>query len=77
MPDDNAELDRFQQAYRTAVDEWLIAIRHEEELASVAHSVAQLDRWEQAHFQEDEFRERALLAKKNYEDALRAKLFGF
>jgi hypothetical protein len=77
MPDETLELDRLQAAYRAAVDEWIIAIRHEEGLASVGHSVAQLDRWEQAHEQEDEFRERVLAAKKKYEDALREKFFGF
>jgi hypothetical protein len=77
MADDTSELDRMQIAYRMAVDEWIIAIRHEEALASVNHSVAQIDRWEQAHRQENEFRERVIAAKKQYEDALREKFFGF
>ena len=77
MPNDTLELDRLQAAYRTAVDKWVGAIRHEEELASVDHSVAKLDLWEQAHAQEDEFRDRVLSAKKQYEDGLRATLFGF
>jgi hypothetical protein len=77
MADDNSELDRLQLGYRTAVYEWVIAIRHEEALASVNHSIAQVDRWEQAHRQENEFRERVMVAKKLYEDALREKFFGF
>ena len=77
MSEDNSELDALQLAYKAAVDEWIIAIRNEEALASVNHSVAQIDRWEQAHFQEDTFRQRVLEAKKAYEDALRAKFFGF
>jgi hypothetical protein len=77
MTEDISELDRLQLAYKVAVDEWVIAIRDEEALASVNHSVAQIDRWEQAHFQEDTFRQRVLAAKKAYEDALRAKFFGF
>jgi hypothetical protein len=77
MADDALELDRMQIAYRTAVDEWINAIRHEEAVASVNHSVAQIDRWEQAHRQENEFRERVIAAKKQYEDALREKFFGF
>jgi hypothetical protein len=77
MTEETAELDRLQLAYKAAVDEWVIAIRNEEALASVNHSVADVDRWEQAHFQEDAFRRRVLTAKKEYEDALRTKYFGF
>jgi hypothetical protein len=74
---EDLELDQLQAAYKAAVDEWVVAIRHEEELASVNHSVAEVDSWEQAHFQEDEVRNKVLAAKKEYEDALRARLFGF
>jgi hypothetical protein len=77
MSDDTLELDRLQAAYRTAVDEWIAAIRDEEELASVAHSVAKVDLWEQAYAREDEVRDKVLAAKKQYEDGLRAKFFGF
>jgi hypothetical protein len=77
MSDDTLELDRLQAAYRTAVDEWIAAIRDEEELASVAHSVAKVDLWEQAHAREDEVRDKVLAAKKQSEDGLRAKFFGF
>lgn len=75
MSDSN--LDQLQRAYRAAVEEWIAAIRHEESLASVGHSVARLDRWEQAHLQEDEIRNRVIEAKKRYEDALREVDFGF
>ena len=71
------ELDRMQSAYKTAVEEWIAAIRYEEALASVIHSVAEVDKWEGAHFKEEEARNRALAAKKQYEDALREKFFGF
>jgi hypothetical protein len=77
MRDDNLELDRLQGAYKAAVDEWVSAIKREEELASVNHSVAEVDAWEQAHLEEDEIRTKALAAKKLYEDALREKFFGF
>jgi hypothetical protein len=77
MIEETAELDRLQLTYKAAVDEWVIAIRNEEALASVNHSVADVDRWEQAHFQEDALRQRVLTAKREYEDALRAKYFGF
>jgi hypothetical protein len=43
-------LSELQSAYNVAVEEWIAAIREEEALASVNHSVAQIDQWEQAHF---------------------------
>jgi hypothetical protein len=72
-----AELDRLQAAYKAAVDRWVRAIREEEALASVNHSVAEVDRWEAAHFRAEEFREAVIAAKKDYEDALRREFFDF
>ena len=40
---DVTELDRLQAAYKAAVEEWLSAIRQEEALASVNHSIADAD----------------------------------
>jgi hypothetical protein len=80
MTDDaetKAELDRLQAAYKAAVEEWIKAIRDEEALASVPHSVAEIDRWEAAHFREDELRETVKAAKQTYEDALREAFFSF
>jgi hypothetical protein len=74
---ENANLDGQQAAYRAAVDEWRAAIREEEALASVNHSVAEVDRWEGAHFREEELRNKAKAAKKEYEAALRLKFFAF
>jgi hypothetical protein len=75
MTDSN--LDQLQRAYKLAVEEWIAAIKHEEALASVHHSITKLDRWEQAHFREEEIRNKVLQAKKHYEDALREVQFGF
>ena len=75
--DNEAELDRMQAAYKAAVEEWIKAIRDEEALASANHSVAEVDRWEGAHFREDELRNAVKAAKKQYEDALREKYFDF
>jgi hypothetical protein len=77
MSGDEAELNELQAAYRNAVEAWIAAIRKEEALASVNHSVAELDQWEQAHFEEDELRNTVKEAKAKYEDALREKFFGF
>ncbi len=71
------ELDAMQAAYKDAVEAWIATIRKEEALASVNHSVAEVDQWEQAHFDEDEMRNSVKAAKEKYEDALRAKFFGF
>jgi hypothetical protein len=74
---EHAELDKAQRAYKAAVEEWIAAIRHEEKLASGNHSVAQVDRWEQAHFDEEDARNKAKAAKADYEAALRRKFFQF
>jgi len=50
MANDTLELDQMQNAYKTAVEEWIAAIKQEEALASVNHSIAEVDKWEQAHF---------------------------
>jgi hypothetical protein len=77
MPVDLSDLDRMQQEYKAAVDEWVAAIRREETLASVNHTVAQIDQWEEAAFGADEARNKAKAAKKEYENALREKFFSF
>jgi hypothetical protein len=77
MQNESLELDQLQVVYKAAVEEWIAAIRQEEALASVNHSVAVVDQWEQAHFREDELRNKVKAAKSQYEDALREKFFGF
>jgi len=72
-----AELDALQAKYKSAVDDWVAAIRAEEALASVNHSVAEIDSWEHAAFLEDAARKKAKHAKKVYEDALREEFFNF
>jgi hypothetical protein len=53
------------------------AIKREEALASVDHSVAEVDQWEQAGLDEDEVRNKVKATKKLYEDALREKFYQF
>lgn len=77
MNDDTKELDQLQAAYKAAVETWITAIRDEEALASGDHSVAEIDKWEAAHFHEEEMRNQAQSAKAAYEEALREKFFGF
>ena len=73
---EHADLDRMQAAYKAAVDAWVEAIRAEEALASVNHTVAEVDRWEAAYFLAEEARARAQAAKQDYEAALRERFFG-
>ena len=77
MTGEHPELDELQANYKAAVEAWIAAIRKEEELVSVNHSVAEVDKWEQAHFEEDEMRSAVKDAKAKYEDALREEFFGF
>jgi hypothetical protein len=74
---DLSELGHMQVAYKAAVEEWIDSIRREEALASVNHTVAEVDQWEAAHFSEEQSRNKAKAAKKQYEDALRVKFFNF
>jgi hypothetical protein len=75
--DEKTELDRVQGLYKAAVEEWIGAIKQEETLASADHTVAEVDQWEAAHFKEEDARNKAKAAKKQYEDALRRKFFNF
>ena len=77
MSSEHPELDELQTAYKAAVESWISAIRNEEALVSANHSMAEIDRWEQAHLDEEDMRSAVKAAKENYEDALRAKFFGF
>lgn len=77
MPTQAIDLDQRQSEYKAAVELWIAAIRREEELASVDHSVADLDAWEQAGLRENDARSNAKKAKQRYEDALRDHFFNF
>ena len=44
MPDNNTELDQMQATYVAAVEQWIDAIRQEEALASVNHTIAEVDK---------------------------------
>jgi len=73
----NRRMDQMQKSYKAAVEEWIAAIRQEEALASVNHDVAEVDKWQAAHFREEDLRNNVQAAKKRYEDALREEFFGF
>jgi len=71
MPIDRLQLDSLRQAYKAAVDEWIDAVREEEALATLDHTVAAWDRWEQAGFKQKEAQDKANAAKEAYVDGLR------
>jgi hypothetical protein len=71
------ELDELQAAYKQAVDNWVAAIRDEEALASGNHNVAELDKWEAAHFRGHKLHKEVDYRKRLYENALRLEFFGF
>ena len=77
MAIETAKLDALQSSYKTAVEEWVAAIRREESLCSVTHSETRLDAWEQAGFAEEAAREKAKDAKAAYESGLREAIFNF
>ncbi len=78
MSDVVAELDQLDAAYRAAVETWIVAIKEEETLVSAApQSVEDLDKWEDAHFKEDDSRNKVIELKHQLEDALREKFFKF
>ncbi len=77
MPNETAELDQLQSAYKAAVDVWIAAIQYEEALASVNHTVAEVDQWEHAAGREESARSKAKNAKTEYEAALRKEFFHF
>ena len=72
-----AELDQMQASYKAAVEDWIATIREEEALASVNHTLAEVDKWEESADAEEEAREKAKAAKKAYEEALRQEFFDF
>ena len=50
MPNDTLDFDQLQSDYKAAVEQWIAAIRQEEALVTMTRTVAEVDKWEQAHF---------------------------
>jgi len=69
-------LDQLRFAYKKAVDEWVEAIRGEEELATPDHSMVAWEKWDDAHLAEHDAHERAAKAREAYKDGLRAVNIG-
>jgi hypothetical protein len=68
---EETRLTRAQEAYRRAVEIWVLTIREEESLISADSSLAQVDTWKGCHFRESVARNAAKRTRKEYEAALR------
>jgi hypothetical protein len=73
---DSLQLDELQQAYKQAVDEWVIAIRAEKALATPDHSEVAMELWDRARFAEQDAQDEAKQARDAYKDALRHLYYG-
>jgi hypothetical protein len=71
-----ADLDKLRLAYKKATDEWVDSIRAEEALATSDHSMIAWEKWDAAHFQEEDAHAKATKAREAYKDALRAANYG-
>jgi hypothetical protein len=69
-------LDQLHITYKKAVDEWVDAIRAEEALATLDHSMIAMEHWDAAHFKEQAAQTKATHARDAYKDALRSVNYG-
>jgi len=70
------ELDQLRTTYKRAADEWVNAIRAEEALATEDHSMVAMEKWDDAHFQEQDAQKKAKDARDSYKDGLRRANYG-
>jgi hypothetical protein len=71
------DLDQLRLDYKKAVDDWVDTIRAEEALATSDHSMTAMEKWDAAHFTENDAQTKATEAREAYKDALRRVNYGF
>jgi hypothetical protein len=71
-----AALDPLRLAYKKSTDEWVDAIRAEEALATPEHSMLAWEKWDAAHFEEEDAHAKYTKALEAYKDGLRAVNIG-
>lgn len=71
-----ADLDQLRLDYKNATDKWVEAVRAEEALATPDHSMRAWEKWDDAHFREEDARKKADEAREAYKDALRGANIG-
>jgi hypothetical protein len=70
------DLDQLRLAYNKATDEWVEVIRAEEALATPDHSMIAMEKWDDAHFREEDAQKKADKAREAYKDGLRLANYG-
>jgi hypothetical protein len=65
------KIEQLRLAYKSAVDEWVDAIRAEEALATPDHSMVAMEHWDTAHFREQDAQAKAHQTRELYKDELR------
>jgi hypothetical protein len=70
------DLDQLRLAYKQATDLWIATIRAEEALATPDHSMLAWEKWDDAHFREEDAHTKATQAREAYKDALRNLNYG-
>jgi hypothetical protein len=71
-----SDLDQLRLAYKRAVEEWVDAIRAEEALVTEDHSMVAMEKWDEAHFREQDAAAKATEARDSYKDELRKVNYG-
>jgi hypothetical protein len=74
---DNSNLDQLRVTYKQAIDQWVVAIRAEEALATSDHSEVAWERWDEAGLAKEDLNSKAKEARDAYKDALREANLGF
>jgi hypothetical protein len=69
-------LDELRLAYKSATDQWVDTVRAEEALATPGHSMLAWEKWDDAHFQEEDAHDKYTTAREAYKDALRGVNIG-
>lgn len=71
-----ADMNQLRLAYKNAVDAWVAAIRAEEALATPDHSMVAWEKWDAAHFTEQDAEAKVTEAREAYKGALREANYG-
>jgi hypothetical protein len=69
-------LDQLRLAYKKATEEWVDTIRAEEALATPDHSMIAWEKWDAAHFREEDAHVKYTQAREAYKDGLRGVNYG-
>jgi len=75
-PMSDTSLDELRLAYKSATDKWVDAIRAEEALATLDHSMVAMEKWDDAHFREHDAHTKYTKALEAYKDGLRKVNYG-